>query len=306
MGWTQDDIPDLTGKVAYVSGGSQGIGYQIVHGLASRGCKVIFSSHSDQVAHDALDALRKELPNATIQWKQVDFADLHDTLRMVQEIQSELDELHLVINNAGIGVERKGLTKDGIDKHFQINVLASYLVNKTLLPLLQQTAAKCPPGTVRIVNMASSLHQAAPGDEDFTDLEEFTTDDARVMDGTRLYSRTKLAIILYSKKLATVAKPIVVFATHPGAVKTSQNKSVKDSYGMIGYIGMTIMQTFFRDVSTGCLSALWAATSPDAVDKSGSYVQDPDYVGGETKQADDPRLADNVWNLMDELLKEKL
>lgn len=69
---------------------------------------------------------------------------------------------------------------------------------------------------------------------------------------------------------------------------------------------------FMRTPEGGSLSTLWAAVAPDVEDKekygdmNGAYITDPGKVGGETNQADDKQLAENVWTLCEKLIKEKL
>jgi len=310
--WTPDDIPDMKGKVALVTGGSDGIGFQIVSGLAKKGCRVLFASNQQKIAQQALDALKEDIPGAQVEWKQVDLASLKDTKRLGDEIADKEKRLDLLINDAGIGVRDKRITTDGIDEHFEINHLSHMLLVNRLLPTLKSTSKSLPKGGVRVLEMSSSLHQAARGDTNFS-IAELTApvEKAEVQDGTRLYGRSKLAMILFIKQLQSrVLEPtnsnILTFTVHPGAVSTGQQSQLEDAYGLFGKAMATVMRPLIRSPERGAQSMLWAATSADVLDKSGSYISDVESVGGETSQADDEELGKTLWSVSEQLIKQKL
>lgn len=222
-----------------------------------------------------------------------------------------------MINNAGIGVAPYGLDADGIERIFgvcplpvlhgrsltlvQVNVLGHFLFTNRLLPLIRKTAQRSGP-TPRIIAVTSNLHQFAPSSTHFASLEELNDPGLRV---DQYYARSKLAIILYTKALARRAD-VLAMSVHPGAVSTEIQNQVHDAFGPVLGRVMTALQTpLLRAPDEGSLGVLWAATAA-GVELQGAYITDPGKTGGETKQAGDMELAENVWTLCERLIRERL
>ncbi|KAG8893482.1 hypothetical protein FRC00_010475 [Tulasnella sp. 408] len=109
------------------------------------------------------------------------------------------------------------------------------------------------------------------------------------------------------------SEKIWAFSTHPGAVKTGMQDQPQEAFGYLPGLALKYLQMpFMRTPEGGSLSTLWAAVAPDVEDQqkygdmNGAYITDPGKVGGETSQADDRQLAENVWSLCENLIREKL
>jgi NAD(P)-dependent dehydrogenase (short-subunit alcohol dehydrogenase family) len=207
---------------------------------------------------------------------QIELEDLEQTDQVAKELASKLDRLDGLICNAGLGAGVFNLTKDGIDSHMQVNHISQFHLSRILLPLLQKTPNS------RLVLQSSDLHRAI-SDVKFESLEELNTD----IGPTKLYNRTKLAMVLYIRALAErKGKAQLGFdpktetgpwmnATHPGAVSTDQQKQAEDAYGILGKVGVAIVRPFMKDpVDQGCRPALFAATAEDVIKDAiqGQYV----------------------------------
>lgn len=89
---------------------------------------------------------------------------------------------------------------------------------------------------------------------------------------------------------------------------TEIQDQLKESYGeTMGTVMKWLQSPMYRTPAEGSLASLWAAVSPEVEEKNyqGVYVTDPGAVGGETDQAKDMQLAENVWKLSTDLIKEK-
>lgn len=152
------------------------------------------------------------------------------------------------------------------------------LLALTLLPNLQSTPNS------RLVLQSSDLHRSPLSSVKFASLDEINTD----MGPNSLYSRTKLAQILFARALVRRMRDNEpgfqspkfdgpwVNAVHPGGVATDQLSQAVDAYGTLGKVGVTAVKPFMKDpVDEGCRPALFAATSKD-VAKEGIQGQ---YVG---------------------------
>jgi len=83
----------------------------------------------------------------------------------------------------------------------------------------------------------------------------------------------------------------------------------KDAYpGLLGQLLERTMLMLGRDPEQGSFSALYAATSPEIEEKdyNGKYFDDPGHLGSLSKQAQDLTLASSLWNLSQQLIKERL
>lgn len=164
----------------------------------------------------------------------------------------------------------------------------------------------------RIVWETSEVHRAAPTKTQFISIKEINNPDIGVAE---LYARSKLAIILGVKYgfVDRVIKPreddILDLAVHPGTVTTAMQQQWKEAYpGLLGKLITTTMTTIGRNPEQGSFSALYAASSPEIEKRgwNGYYFTDPGHPGKESKQARNPQLGENLWDLSNRLIKEKL
>ncbi|KAF5672287.1 oxidoreductase bli mitochondrial [Fusarium heterosporum] len=304
------DIPDLSGKVFVVTGGSAGIGYGISAHILQHNCEKLYLLGKKQHHLDeAAEGLKKYGDISRVEFIQVELEDLHQTDEVAKKLASELQRLDALILNAGLGVGPYGETKDGIDSHMQVNVFAQHHLAMTLLPKLIDTPDS------RLCLQASDMHRAAPGDIKFTDLQEINRD----IGPSYLYNRTKLAQILLVKALVRrkeqgqlglqPGQGPWINATHPGGVKTDQQKQAVDAYGTLGKVGVALVRPFMKDpLDEGCRPILFAATS-DAIKEEkidGSYIVPDRKITDPTSQALDEGLSEQLWTLTESVLKDKL
>ena len=117
--FTENDIPDQSGRVFLVTGGNAGLGYELVKILYSKGGTVYMASRSKSKVEDAIKSITSgrttETPgkiNALI----IDLADLTTIKPAVEQFVSQESKLDVLWNNAGLGLapdDRK--TKQGYE-----------------------------------------------------------------------------------------------------------------------------------------------------------------------------------------------
>ena len=102
-GYTTSEIPDLTGKVAIVTGGSSGIGQETSLELCRKGAHVIVATRSKERAQEAIDAIQKTLDGkAKIEFLKLDLMDLAQVKEAAQEFLKKDIPLDILVNNAGV------------------------------------------------------------------------------------------------------------------------------------------------------------------------------------------------------------
>ncbi|KAM0330805.1 hypothetical protein ACHAQA_003759 [Verticillium albo-atrum] len=288
--WSLDQTPDLSGKVAVVTGGSQGIGYGVTHTLLTHNiAKLYILSTSKEVIDGAKEAIAQDLGQDVADrthWLQCDLSDWPRVMEIAEQIKKENDRLDILVNNAGRGIMPFELTDYGVDRHMAVNHMAEK-------------------GTiVRISNQASNAHQGAPSDIKFESLEEINQDKGP----NGIYGRSKLANILYARyfarKVTANGHPnIVMNATHPGFVSTKQSKvDIFEAFPLAGY-GMAVgMEPFKKDQFEGAVPTVYAAT---VTKESGQYLCPPIVPEDGTKQSQDEELGDRLMELTRKTVMEK-
>ncbi len=143
-----DQIPDLSGRVALVTGGSAGIGYWDVAALAQHGAKVHFVSanpdHGRQAETDLNTALEQSGSKGSIVYHQLDMGNLKKVDSWVKKFAQQEKRLDILIANAGIGQAPWGLTDDGLERHFEVCTRSP-----CQLPLIDRIYAGQQPRTLR-------------------------------------------------------------------------------------------------------------------------------------------------------------
>ncbi|KAH9921486.1 NAD(P)-binding protein [Epithele typhae] len=312
-----DQIPDLSGRVALVTGGSAGIGYWDVAALAKKNATVHFVSanaeHGQQAEKEINEELKKSGSHGSVVYHQLDMSQLRSVDDWSKKFARQEGRLDILIANAGIGQAPYGLTEDGIERHFEVNNLSHWVMVLRLLEVMKRTASDATPASVRIVLQSSEMHRISPMNTKFASKAEINEQG----DGAQLYGRTKLGFILFAqelvrRKLTDVKKPILAISVHPGVVDTEVQKAWVESYGALGKIVEKLSRMGGKSAEEGAEASLWAATWSNINhdnwrDYQGKYFTEPyGKPDTESKQAQDRELANNFWDLCSKLSSEIL
>ncbi len=138
-GWSERDIPDLSGRVAVVTGANRGLGREVTRCLAGRGARVIMACRDEAAGEAAAAALRARHPAASLEVRPLDLASLASVEKFAAGLAGE-PRLDLLGNNAGLMAVDRGLTADGFETHMGVNHLGHFALTARLLPLLAATA----------------------------------------------------------------------------------------------------------------------------------------------------------------------
>jgi len=306
-------IEDLTGRVAIITGGALGIGYEIARAFVQQNARVIMINRSSEQGTSAIKKIKEECgEGAMIEWVECDLGSLKEVRDVFGGLAERESRLDLLILSAGINTNQFGLDADGIDRHFGVNWLGHFYAINLLYPLIRKTSNLPDTPAPRIVFESSEMHRTAPSNVHFGSLEEINNEK---LGPTELYGRTKLAMILGCKYglvkrvIERNEDRVLALSVHPGAVNTAMQQQWKDAYpGVLGKMLTAAMLSVGRDVEQGSYSALYAATSPEIEEKgwNGYYFVDPGKPGKESTQASDPALGAALWELSERLVKEKV
>ena len=147
-----DDIFDISGKTALVTGGTSGIGLMIATALVKRGVRTWITGR-DQAQGDAIAA--QLAPGGQCMALTADLADADGPARLAAEFARREAALHILINNAGAN-ERGSIDTLSVadwDMVLDVNLRAPFFLVQQLLPQLRAAARAADPA--RIINVGS-------------------------------------------------------------------------------------------------------------------------------------------------------
>ena len=250
--WAAADIPDLSGRVAIVTGASSGIGLETARELARRGARVVLACRSEDRARAALTSIRSEIPEAQAAFLELDLASLHAVRRFAEAFRGTFDRLDLLVSNAGVMLVPRGRTDDGFEMHFGTNHLGHFALTGLLIDRLLAS-----PGS-RVVTVTSAAHRFGR-----LDLEDLMFEERRGYSRFRAYARSKLANLLFTYELQRrlEGSGTIAVAAHPGGVATDLGRRATGHrlYRAL----LPLFEWLSQSPGEGARSVLRAATDPD-------------------------------------------
>lgn len=256
--WTTADMPDLTGRVAVITGANTGLGFETATALAERGAEVVLACRDQGKAQAAADRIGHRVPGAVIDTVELDLASLASVRVAAAAIGARHDRIDLLINNAGV-TGLSGTTEDGFEVQFGINHLGHFALTGLLLDRI--TAADA----ARVVTVSSIGHRFGRIDPD---------DPAAPIGNA--YGKSKLANLLFTyeldRRLADTSA--VALAAHPGGASTEVFRYSPAAFRLPN---LAIARLFGRTPAMGALPTLRAATDPSA---AGSEYYGPSGLFG--------------------------
>lgn len=275
--WTVRDMPGLTGRSAIVTGANTGIGLPTALELARHGARVTVASRDPGKGRAAVAEILRAVPGAEVGYGRLDLADLAS----VREFAASVERVDLLVNNAGIGMVPRALTRDGFELQFGTNHLGHFALTGLLLPHLLER-----PGA-RVVTVSSDAHKV--GRIDFDDLAL-----TRGYGKMSAYGRSKLANLLFALELQRQATRagagLLSVATHPGMTATN----IFSAGPLQGLVRLLL-----QPASAGAVPSLYAATSPAI--RGGEYIGPKARTLTPAPAARDEALAARLWEVSAEL-----
>ncbi|MGH8455589.1 MAG: oxidoreductase [Stenotrophobium sp.] len=298
--WAKSDISNLDGKIAIVTGANSGLGYETALGLASAGAQVILACRDRAKTEAAMNQIRKEAPQANLEFMQLDLGDLASVRAFAQKFSAGHPKLDLLCNNAGLMALPLRRTKDGFEMQIGTNHLGHFALTGLLLPKLQST-----PGA-RVATMSSGFHK--PGKIRFDDLNW-----NKCYSKWPAYFQSKLANLLFMFELQRRFEKhginAISVGAHPGYAATNLQKAGPEMENSgFGKALMHFANTYIaQPAPRGALPMLCAATSAEV--NGGDYIGPDGFAEqsgypkkvGCSARARDTQAAKKLWTLSEEL-----
>lgn len=287
---------DLSGKIAVVTGGYSGLGYETTKALAGAGAHVVVPARRPDVAKENLASID------SVEVAELDLGDLESVKRFAEGFLASARPIDILINNAAIMACPETRVGPGWEAQFATNHLGHYAMTNQLWPALKQ-------GGARVVALSSTGHKLSP--IRFNDLQF----EGGSYDKWQAYGQAKTANSLFAIGLDARGKGIGVraFAVHPGGIMTPLQRHLpREEMIAMGWMDEEgNVHEGFKTPEQGAATSTWAATSPKLEGLGGVYCEDCDIAVlnddpanrfvGVASYAVDPAAADRLWQVSAEL-----
>lgn len=271
-------------KICMITGANSGIGNATAQGLAALGATVVAVCRDQTRGQKAVDAIKRATGSDKVELMVADLSSQAAVRQLARDYQRQHDQLHVLINNAGVIRSTFTKTADGIETTFAVNQLAPFLLTHLLTPMLKASA---PARVVNVFGNAGEIH--------FDDLMGESG-----YDGMAAYQQSKRANALFTDALSRRldGTGVTANAADPGFVRTRLGR---DTRGMFR-VFLTLMRPFQRSPQHGAEMLIYAASAPELDDVTGKCFTTrqpaPLPLGGYA-EAD----ADRLWDICASLTK---
>ena len=285
---------DINGEYCMVTGASSGIGREIALGLAKLGTRVIMVCRDPLRGQAALEYVRKGSGNKAGELMLADLSSQDEIRGLATAYRSKHDRLHVLVNNAGVIMDSRVFSVDGIEMTFAVNYIAYFMLTNLLLDLIKDSAP------ARIVNLTSAAHRTAR--LNFENLQ-----GKRKYSRDRVYAQSKLADIIFTNELARKLEGTGVTANCvcPGAVSS---RIWENSNSLVNLF----FKLFMKGPAEGAVLPLYVATSRAVAGVTGKYFQTRQHLKGvavktggsickPSAQACDAETAKKLWQVSESL-----
>jgi NAD(P)-dependent dehydrogenase (short-subunit alcohol dehydrogenase family) len=232
----------------------------------------------------------------SLELRRLDLADLEDVRRFAATIVEDGLAVDVLVNNAGIMMPPRSLTRQGHELQFGVNHLAHFLLTALLFDRLAQSSDG------RVVTVSSDLHKR--GQIHFDDLA-----GDKHYGRVAFYAQSKFANVLFAleldRRLKAAGLPVRSVLAHPGYSAT--NLQLSGPTGILKLFMRFGNRFLAQGVAMGALNQLHAATAPTI---SGGQFIGPDGKGEKSgyptlvqpvAAARDADLARRLWRLSEDL-----
>ena len=276
----------MKNQVCIITGANSGIGKETALSLAKLGATVILLCRNYERGNIALKSIITESNNKNVELMLCDLSSQNSISDFISKFKNKYDSLNVLINNAGILLNKRTISVDGVENTFAINHLGPFILTNSLLDLLKSSSPS------RIINVSSSGHYRANFDLDNMQGEKkYSSFEA--------YCKSKLYNVLFtyelSRKLA--GSNVTVNCLHPGFIPTNLFANSSFFYKAI----VKILSPILIDAKSGSKTSTYLATSKDVENITGKY-----FVKCKPKQSSkisyDKSASKNLWDISEKLV----
>ncbi|KAI0052447.1 NAD-P-binding protein [Auriscalpium vulgare] len=304
------DIPNLTGKVAIVTGANTGVGLHTAEHLALHGAKVYLACRTESKARAAIVKLESKNPalkgDGRLVWLPLDLSSVRNAKKAAESFLEKESRLDIIVSNAARLAEEYQITDEGLEMSVSVNHAGHFVFITTLLPVLKKTA-ELPDADVRVVAVSSDAHRLAGSHTVFASLDDLNHPQSKPSRKNgwcarfARYAITKLMSILFVRELQRQLDeenvPITVIAVHPGGPIASENILERLPFG-VSRIYAAISMTPDQGSYTSLFAATSARVAAERPQFKGAYLEPYGQIVSVKKmrkEAGDVELGKTLW-----------
>lgn len=293
MTWTTNDIPDLSGRLAIITGATGGLGLETALVLAGKGAEVVLAARNPAKGAEAERLIRSHHPDAAVRFELLDLASLASVRAFAERHLATGRPIDILIDNAGVmALPTRQTTVDGFEMQFGTNYLSHFALVGRLLPLLIGAKA-------RVVQLSSVAHRSG----------HIRLDDLNYQSHYSpwpVYQQSKLAMLMFALELQRRSDAngwgLTSVAAHPGFARTDLIANGHAGKPGLFARGARLLEAVLsHSAADGALPILMAATLPDPT-PGGYYgptgfqeMKGPPGVAVIKRQAKDADVARALW-----------
>ncbi|KAJ2992892.1 hypothetical protein HDV02_002769 [Globomyces sp. JEL0801] len=241
---------DLTGKTAIVTGANSGLGLSTALTLAKKNAHVVLVCRNRERGQKALELCIQESGNKNIKLEIADLSLPADVKKLAESINYKVD---ILINNAGVLLNERTLTKDGLENTFATNTLGVYYLTELMIPKLNDSS--------RIVTVSSGGMYNVPLSTSDLQAESY-------YEGSLVYAQTKRAEVELTHHWARKYSQFKFYSMHPGWSETPGLQTSLPGF-------FNTLQKQLRTPDQGADTIVWAAISDEVLKcANGSFLFD--------------------------------
>jgi retinol dehydrogenase 12 len=285
-------VPRMDGKTVVITGANSGVGKATAVALAGAGARTVMTARDRRRGEEAAAEVRKIAGSDQVELVVFDLGDLASVAQGASELLDRCDRIDVLVNNAGLVLSERRVTADGFEATFAINHLGPFQLTRLLTERLVASAP------ARVVNVSSTAHRSARHGLDFDDLQ--STKNYR---GMQVYSRTKLANLLFTLELAKRLEGtrVTANAVHPGTVASGFARD-DDASGFLAF-GVKLIKPFVLTPEKGARTSVYLASSPEVSEVTGGYfVKCKERTPAPA--ARNEAAAELLWSVSEELVEQ--
>ena len=275
----------MEGKICIITGANSGIGKATAIGLAKMNATIVMICRSKERGEEAQKEIIELTGNKKVDLLLCDLSSQESIRKFVSEFKSKYQKLHILINNAGVMLSKRGISVDGFEMNFAVNHLAPFLLTNLLLDELKKSAPS------RIINVSSAAHRMAK--MNFDDLQS----EKRKYRLMKIYGASKLALMLFSYELSRKLEgtSVTINTLHPGVVNTNLGQDQSS-------FSKGFAKLFFKKPEKGAETSIYLASSQEVDGITGKY-----FAKKQQKQSSEESYnedyAKRLWELSTEMTK---
>ncbi|MDD2371137.1 MAG: SDR family NAD(P)-dependent oxidoreductase [Firmicutes bacterium] len=287
-------------KIAIITGANTGLGFETAKALLLEGYYVVMANRNAGKSKMAIKKLKDICKVDHVEYMIMDLEDRPSIEAFVAKFESRFGRFDVLVNNGGALLPKYSLTKNDLERHFDVNYLGHFYLNSLLLDSISDEGL--------VISLGSLAHKMEVADIHFDDIA-FKKSNYEKM---KAYSQSKLALTLYGVELArrfegTNKRSIIV---HPGVCNTDIFSRYYGKY--LGKILMPIVNLFGisgpKEGAQPIIHAILTSNIPN-----GSFIGpqgkkewrgNPGFCSLSDK-AKDGILAKKLWAYSEELIGNK-